>query len=744
MKSRRSVLFTMGVKIFLLLILTAIIPFSITNYYWYQNTLKTTRGTAENTLRDTTNAAANKLDDFLKTKLLGFLSHSQGASLLSGKIDLIQDDLSNFLLQDPDVLSLSYVDNTGRELVKVKRSGLLPKNMLLNVSESEAFKIAQFKYGKEFIGPVMFDGNGSRHISIAVPIVFPKNAKSLQTFSSGQALPRFAEEVYGVLVGTVSLNQLSSDISTFKIGKNGYVYLVDNQGVVITHPNKKFIGMSTRAYPQSEPQIFVAENAVPKSNAVPVPRVGLSVTNEPVISAYERIDRTGWAVISEQPISDITSDISGIQIRSVPLFLIPVILVIIFSIFTAIKFTHPIQLLATAADRIGKGDYDYPMNIHTGDELDLLAEAYQRMAGNIKHDRASLLEEKNTLSTVLRNTDNGIAGLDANFLIVFANNSLAKLAGLSSDELHNKNFDEVIQLHNDGDKISVQQLLNTKETQDIKRYEITVGDEKKFVQAVLSPLQHTESSSIRYLLTTYDITKQQELEDMKLDFVSMAAHELRTPLTAIRGYLSIFTEETKGQFSDEQKTFLQRIQIASQQLLALVENLLSVTKIERGAFSTSLQPVDWLPLVEQTVDEFSNRAKDKKISLIYTAPTKKIPQIMGDKLRITEVLNNLLSNAISYTHPEGSVAVTIESDGKNVTTHITDTGEGIPKDALPKLFTKFFRVAGKLAQGSKGTGLGLYISKAIVEMHNGKIWVESEHGKGSTFSFSIPAAGTES
>lgn len=739
MKSQHRVFLTMGIKIFFLLILTAIIPFSITNWYWYQNTQTTTRSTAEHTLADITNTTADKIDDFLKTKLLGFLSHSQGASLLSGNIALIQDDLSNFLLQDPDVLSLTYVDKNGEELVKVQRNRLFKKTELKNVSDSEAFRIALFKYGKEYVGPVIFDPEKGPYMTIAVPIVFPKNAQSLKTFSSGQTIPRFAEEVFGVVIGTVSLNQLSSDITQFKIGKSGYIYLVDHQGMIISHQNKRFVGLNTKVYPESEPQYFVTKNAVPDPKAVPTARIGLSILNVPVISANKRIDRTGWGVIAEEPLSDITSDISRIQTDAMPLFLIPALLVILFSIFISRQITHPIHLLANAADHFGKGDFDYPIQMHTGDELDLLAEAYKRMAANIKHDRISLIEEKNTLSTVLKNTDNGMAGLNANFEIVFANNALSKLSHLSQSELLGKSFDSAIQLFQEEEKISVKKLLEESDSQEIVSYKVMVNTDKLFVRAVLSPLKNSETSAIRYLLTTYDITKQQELEDMKLDFVSMAAHELRTPLTAIRGYLSIFIQETTGQFNDEQRTFLQRIQIASQQLLALVENLLSVTKIERGAFSTSLQPADWLPIVAQSVDEFSGRAKDKKISLIYTPPSAPQLIVMADKLRITEVINNLLSNAISYTYPGGMVEVIIDYNDKEVITHIKDTGEGIPKEALSKLFTKFFRVAGKLAQGSKGTGLGLYIAKAIVEMHGGKIWVESELGKGSQFSFSLPS-----
>ena len=123
---------------------------------------------------------------------------------------------------------------------------------------------------------------------------------------------------------------------------------------------------------------------------------------------------------------------------------------------------------------------------------------------------------------------------------------------------------------------------------------------------------------------------------------------------------------------------------------------------------------------------------------MFQPPAQVIPPVMADRLRITEVVTNLVANAINYTQPGGKINVTIERQGNEIITSVKDTGVGIPKEALPKLFTKFFRVTGKLTQGSKGTGLGLYISKAIVEMHKGRIWVDSEPGRGTTFSFSLP------
>jgi two-component system, OmpR family, phosphate regulon sensor histidine kinase PhoR len=160
--------------------------------------------------------------------------------------------------------------------------------------------------------------------------------------------------------------------------------------------------------------------------------------------------------------------------------------------------------------------------------------------------------------------------------------------------------------------------------------------------------------------------------------------------------------------------------------------------MEKGAFTINKKQTDLVTLVKEHVIDIQNRAKEKSIALQFIEPRFKLPDMYIDPLSISEVVINLVSNAVTYTPPSGKVTVTLEKHEQDVIIHVQDTGEGIPQSAIPHLFTKFFRVSGTLEQGSKGNGLGLYISKAIVEMHHGKIWVKSELGKGSTFSFSLP------
>jgi signal transduction histidine kinase len=173
-------------------------------------------------------------------------------------------------------------------------------------------------------------------------------------------------------------------------------------------------------------------------------------------------------------------------------------------------------------------------------------------------------------------------------------------------------------------------------------------------------------------------------------------------------------------------------------LAALVENLLDVSKIEHNTLVIEVKKEDWTSIVRSVVREFDQIALQKKIKLNFEEPSYTISPAAVDKFRIAEVLSNLTANAINYTEAGGSVTVSIvEKDGR-IETSVKDTGVGIPERSITHLFTKFYRVSGSLEQGSKGTGLGLYISKSIVNKHKGEIWVESKEGVGSTFTFTVP------
>jgi signal transduction histidine kinase len=192
---------------------------------------------------------------------------------------------------------------------------------------------------------------------------------------------------------------------------------------------------------------------------------------------------------------------------------------------------------------------------------------------------------------------------------------------------------------------------------------------------------------------------------------------------------------------DAGRELINRLQISSANLGNLIDNLLSVSRIERNMFSVDAKPVDLTKTIAGVIDNLRQTAETKQQKILFNRPHE-LPVVMADGFRIGQVLANLIANAINYTQVGGQITVAIEKKDGFLEISVSDNGPGIPPEPLKKLFTKFFRVSGALEQGSKGTGLGLFISKSIITMHKGKIWVDSEVDKGSRFAFTLPLAGT--
>lgn len=365
----------------------------------------------------------------------------------------------------------------------------------------------------------------------------------------------------------------------------------------------------------------------------------------------------------------------------------------------------------------------------------------------LEKEKEEISAEKNKLAVILGGITDGVIGLDLSRRVLTFNTAAEKMTGLHAADVIGKPIEQVFRVFDQLDELKPVEYCPLRTdgfegvvfSQQALRLMSSNGKEV-FVNMTNGQIKESTRVNLGCICTIHDVTQERQLEEMKLDFVSMAAHELRTPLTSIRGYLSVFMQENKDKFSTDQTMFLNRIEISTQQLMALIENLLNVSKIERGVFKVDIAPMDWVPFVRQTVEDTKNRAKERGLSLEFVEPLQKMPSVAADKLRIGEVINNLLSNAVAYTQSGGRIRVWVEVIGEEVVTYVQDTGEGIPAGAIPHLFTKFFRVSGKLEQGSKGTGLGLYISKKIVDMHKGKIVAESEVGRGSTFSVYLPIA----
>lgn len=361
-------------------------------------------------------------------------------------------------------------------------------------------------------------------------------------------------------------------------------------------------------------------------------------------------------------------------------------------------------------------------------------------------EKNALIANNSRLSEAISSMSSGLIGVDKNSRIILFNHSAGMLTGLNETEVLGKELKEIIKVSDKNGEISqliycpTEYFSENPVIYSEKNLILTTlkNNKKATVELTTTKVKGNSLFNFNCIINLHDVTQAKELEDMKFDFVSMAAHELRTPLTSIKGYLSVYMQENRDKLSPDQKMLLDNINGSSERLTSLVENLLNVSRIERGGLTINMQQLDWLDLVKNIVNDHQSKAAEKQISLQLIPPPYSIPQIRADKLRIGEVLSNLLTNAIKYTEPNGQIRVWVELNSKEIITHVSDNGHGIPEEMQPYLFNKFFRANNKLEYGTKGNGLGLYITKSMVELHHGKIWVKSEVGKGSTFSFSLP------
>lgn len=265
--------------------------------------------------------------------------------------------------------------------------------------------------------------------------------------------------------------------------------------------------------------------------------------------------------------------------------------------------------------------------------------------------------------------------------------------------------------------------------------DIEISDGGRFFKAHIVPLKDRGEFSL--LLFLQDITEEKRVETIKKDFVANVSHELRTPLASIKGYSETLLD---GAVDDKEtlKGFLRVIDRHATRMARLIDDLLTLSRLESHQMHIVASPMDLNELIIGAKTGFEKQARDKGITLSAVIPDG-LPKVLGDRDRLEQVVVNLLDNAIKYTHSGGSVMITAFRTGQEVRVEIKDTGIGIPKGDIPRIFERFYRVDKARSRELGGTGLGLAIVKHIIQGHNGKLHVESSPGKGSTFSFSLTA-----
>lgn len=276
-----------------------------------------------------------------------------------------------------------------------------------------------------------------------------------------------------------------------------------------------------------------------------------------------------------------------------------------------------------------------------------------------------------------------------------------------------------------------------------KEIAVPQGEKSVILRSDLTSVKDAEENIVGIVAILRNITKEKEVDRMKTEFISTVSHELRTPLTIMKEFISIILDEIPGKLTSDQKKYVGIIKGNIDRLARLINNLLDISKIEDRKIELKRAPVDIANLANGVIFTLKSEADKKHIEFktLFRAP---LPGIYVDSDRITQVFTNLIGNAVEFTPQKGQIAVEVIDRDKEIECSVTDTGVGIAPENLDKLFGRFQQFGRVTGPGTKGTGLGLAITKELVQMHNGKIWVESKLGKGSKFIFTLPKYTAES
>lgn len=401
-------------------------------------------------------------------------------------------------------------------------------------------------------------------------------------------------------------------------------------------------------------------------------------------------------------------------------------------------FTRPIEHIITVANKISKRNYRARVRLRNPDEIGQLGEAIDTMAGSLQEQMEQITENENRLESVIANMISGIIVLGRDDTIVLMNKAAEYILGISADKAIGVKYDRLKQ------PLPFEPLVfdSIYKGEHVRDEIVLYYPEEKMVDIHIIPLKQETPNNAGLVIVLHDITAIRKLERMRSEFVANVSHELKTPIAAVKGFAETLLS---GSVEDQAtfQSFLQIIYDESERLNRLIGDILELSKIESKREPLHLAPIQLDSFLQSIVEMMTPQAERKHIQLAFEAPHD--VYIEGDEDRLRQVFINLLSNGINYTPEHGTVRMqlTMTSEGDvteydRVIVTVTDTGIGIPKKDLPRIFERFYRVDKARSRGSGGTGLGLSIVKHLVELHHGTIQVDSELGYGSTFTVELP------
>lgn len=578
--------------------------------------------------------------------------------------------------------------------------------------------------------------------------------------------------------------------NSLKVGERGQAFLVNSRGDIIAHPYK------SNLFEKISPDYPLKEASLLKQGEVEFTfRQEKMFGTFRVIESFRQYPGKNWHLILAQPTEEVLSIAKQIR-RQIYLFLLFFSLAIIsVASFLSEYITQPLKKFVFVAHQIASGNFQVKVEIKSKDEFGDLAMSFNKMINDLRDSYLKLEDAKRNLEKQVKARTEELEilakSLDAEVkkrtqelkikLEELKNSRTALLniledveeARKKAEEERDKtnaliiNFTDGLLFFDKENKLSIinpqaenfleikaseaigQAISQLKEfpsfkplidllgekIQPVFRKELKIKED--FILEVSAVPIVSRGELLGYLVVLHDITREKMIERIKTEFVSLAAHQLRTPLSAIKWTLKMFLDGDLGEITPDQKAFLEKTYFANERMINLINDLLNVARIEEGRYLYKPQPEDIISIFSDAINFHQEKAERKKIELIFKKP-QTLPKVLVDKEKISLAISNLINNAIEYTLPGGRVTIEVQKREKELLCSVSDTGIGIPKDQQSRVFTKFFRASNAMRLQTEGTGLGLFITKNIIEAHGGRIWFESEEGKGTTFSFTLP------
>lgn len=477
------------------------------------------------------------------------------------------------------------------------------------------------------------------------------------------------------------------------------------------------------------------------------------LTNTVYTYNYREHDTRYWKIVS--PISSSTGNsgnplgiisvttniesryaqVKDIGVIFVSSSLIAIVLVIIITFLISQGITKPIAEMKKQTEKIAEGNYTGEVKIYSDDELGQLGQAINDLSFKIKEAQESTESERQRLDSVLRHMSDGVIATDRRGRIVIMNTAALDILNLKSEKVIGIPLLSILPLE---EKVSFRELL---ETQQERLIHLEDDGEDSIIQCEFSVIQRESGFISGLVCVLTDVTEQQKIDRERRNFVSNVSHELRTPLTSIKSYTEALVD---GAWENKEIApgFLKVIETETERMMRMITDLLNLSRMDQNRLGLEKEFINMNELVVHIVSRFemvlqSEPYRDKNYRIL-TDITQRDLWVELDQDKITQVLDNIINNAIKYSPDGGRIIVRLMETHTDIIVSVSDEGLGIARKDIPHLFDRFYRVDKARSRAMGGSGLGLAIAQEVVQLHGGKIWVNSIENKGSTFFVSLP------